>query len=92
MISQSTAFRSANLAMVKRPIHMIIIEGYSRVFTNRETNTDGQYSWIVSIDDLQITVADLDGGANLGNLAFTVQDHGGAITADFPALSSRARR
>lgn len=38
--------------------------------------------WLISIDDLKLTVSDLDGGANLADLIFTVQDYGHQITAD----------
>lgn len=40
--------------------------------------------WWVSADDLSQTVNDLDGGADVGNLCFTVQDFQNLITADFP--------
>lgn len=42
--------------------------------------------WLVSISDLAITVNDLDGGADLADLVFTVQDRRNAITADFPTF------
>lgn len=42
--------------------------------------------WLVSIDDLSQTIQDLDGGADVGNLCFTAQDFGAAITGDFPSF------
>jgi hypothetical protein len=42
--------------------------------------------WLISIEDLLTTVNDLDGGSDLADLIFTVNDRGGAITADFPTF------
>jgi hypothetical protein len=38
--------------------------------------------WLVSVDDLKLTVSDLDGGSDLSNLVFNVQDHAQLITSD----------
>ena len=92
MITPSPAFAAANLAMVKNPIHLIEIEGYSRVFTNKPTGVSGQFPWIVSIGDLSITVSDMDGGADLGDLSFNVQDRDQAITGDFPGFTFEGKR
>src|SRR5581483_3057730 len=40
------------------------------------------YDWLVSIDDQKLTVSDLDGGADLADLTFTIQDRGQQFTAD----------
>jgi hypothetical protein len=42
--------------------------------------------WLVSIDPLKLTVSDLDGGSDLSNLVFNVQDRGQLITADMPGF------
>jgi hypothetical protein len=47
------------------------------------TGTD----WLVSIDDLKITVSDLDGGSDLADLVFTVQDFGQQLTADLATFT-----
>lgn len=92
MIQASAAFTNANLALVKNPVYLIQIQGYARAFTNKPTGITGQYPWIVSIADLSITVSDMDGGADLGDLSFNVQDHGQAITADFPGFVFEGKR
>lgn len=86
MISAPANFTTANAKLAKEPIYLITITGYSRVFTNKTTGVAGQYNWLESIDDLSITVSDLDGGADLGQLTFTVQDFQHLITADFPGF------
>lgn len=84
MIPASGNFITANRANAKGIIYLLSIEGYARVFTNYETGVAGQYAWIEDMEDLEITVSDMDGGADLGTLSVTVQDHRGLITADFP--------
>jgi hypothetical protein len=42
------------------------------------------FPWLVSIDDLDINVNDMDGGSDVVNLCFTVQDFNNLITKDFP--------
>lgn len=42
--------------------------------------------WMESVDDYAYTLNDLDGGADVGNLCFTVQDHAFKVTASFPAF------
>ena len=62
----------------------VAIQGYSRVFTNYVDGIAGHYAWIVSVDNLDLTINDLDGGADQRTGGVTVQDVGNAITADFP--------
>lgn len=38
--------------------------------------------WLVSVDDLKLTVSDLDGGADLADLVFNVVDYQQKLTAD----------
>ena len=49
------------------------------------------YDWLVGMEDHQVTVNDLDGGCDLSDFIFTVQDGSpllpGAITADFPTFT-----
>jgi hypothetical protein len=87
MIETSAPFTTDNAFLLKLPIYLIeIAGGYTRAFTNRDTGVAGQYDWIESIEDHQITINDLDGGADLGEFTFTVQDRGNAITGDFPGF------
>jgi hypothetical protein len=88
MISAPSAFTTANAALVKQPIVVITIAGYSRVLTQYPTGVTGHYDWIESIEDLSVNVAgsDLDGGADQAQLVFTVQDHARLITADMPGF------
>jgi hypothetical protein len=45
------------------------------------------FDWLKSIEDLKITVSDLDGGADLADLVFTVQDRGQQLTADLASFT-----
>jgi hypothetical protein len=92
MIQASASFLSANAALVKQPIFLIEIAGYSRAFTSVPTFVVGQYPWITEIQDLAVTVSDLDGGADLGQFTFSVQDNGRAITGDFPGFTFEGKK
>lgn len=50
------------------------------------------YDWITNIDDLKLTISDLDGGSDLGDLVFTVQDHQPLITADLATFVFEGKR
>lgn len=84
MLTASQPFLTANAVHRKEPIFLLTIDGYYRAFSNKFGY--GTDDFIISIDDLATTVNDLDGGADLGTLVVTVQDRGGAITADFPGF------
>src|SRR5579862_4127959 len=89
MISATTNFQNALAAYRSGPlIKYITIAGYSRSFTdNLEfalAQGGGCVPWLVSIDDFSTSVNDMDGGADVGSLSFTVQDRNEAITGDFP--------
>ena len=95
MISASPAYLTANANPIKKPIFVITISGYSKAFSNAPlTGTIGGaaiYDWLVGMEDHQVTVNDLDGGCDLSDFIFTVQDGSpltpGAITADFPSFT-----
>jgi hypothetical protein len=85
VISSTSNFQAALAAFQSGNIPVqIVIQGYSRVFTNYPDGIAGHYPWIVSTDNLDLTVQDLDGGADQRTGGVTVQDNGGAITGDFP--------
>jgi hypothetical protein len=87
MISATANFKAALAAYTSGQIVVqVVIAGYSRVFTNYPDAVAGHYPWIVSIDNLDMTLNDLDGGADQRTGGFTVQDVGGAITSDFPGF------
>lgn len=87
MISATSNFQAALAAYTGGVIiQQVVIAGYPRVFTNYADGIAGHYPWIVSIDDLDMTVEDLDGGADQRTGGVTVQDVGNAITADFPGF------
>ena len=65
-------------------VKQIVIEDYPRVFTNVDDGIDGHFPWLVSVDDLDMTLNDLDGGADQRSGGCTIQDFAGAITGDFP--------
>lgn len=82
----NTALAAFSAAGGGKLIYRIDIAGYSRVFTNYDDATSGHYDWLGTIDNLSITLSDLDGGANQTALGFIVQDVGNAITSDFPSF------
>jgi hypothetical protein len=88
MISASPAYLAASAQSVLQPIFVITIDGYSRIFANQLTPffDTSVVDWLVDIQDLSVTVNDLDGGSDLADLVFTVQDHDGLVTADFPGF------
>lgn len=92
MITTNTNFDNANLPLVKKPIHLITITGYSRVFTNRSTGVGGQYDWVTNIEDHSITVNDLDGGSDLGEFTLSVLDYQRLLTADFPGFTFEGKK
>jgi hypothetical protein len=47
---------------------------------------------LVSVDPLTETVSDLDGGSDLSDLVFTVQDRGQAITADMGGFTFEGKK
>lgn len=85
MITVTPNFAAALAAFKNGRIPVqVVIAGYSRVFTSVPDGIPGHYPWIVSTDNLDLTLQDLDGGANQRTGGVTVQDVLGAITADFP--------
>jgi len=85
MISSTTNFQNALAAYTSGVIIVqVAIAGYWRVFTNYADGISGHYPWIVSVDNLDLTLEDLDGGADQRTGGVTVQDVAQAITADFP--------
>src|ERR1039458_214795 len=85
MISSTANFQAALAAYTDGPICVqIVIAGYPRVFTTYADGILGHYPWIVSVDSLDLTLQDLDGGADQRTGGVTVQDVGAAITGDFP--------
>lgn len=90
MIPASSAFNTANAELAKHPIVLVKIAGYSRVFTNYDTATMGQYKWIESMQDQGKTVNDLSGVADTRQMDFVIIDgdiaNPNAITGDFPTF------
>jgi hypothetical protein len=95
MITATSPYQLAEVSMQQEPVFLIQIQGYSRTFSNKLTDALGNTitaavgsdPWLVSIDDLAITVSDLEGGAELADLVFHVQDRGQAITADLATFT-----
>jgi hypothetical protein len=87
MISATPNFKAALAAYTNGKIVVqVVIAGYARVFTNYADGIAGHYPWIVSVDDLNMTLQDLDGGADQRTGGVFVQDVLGAITGDFPGF------
>lgn len=93
MITATSNYIAAFAKPNVRPVIVITIDTYSRAFSNRSGIAGvgaTVVNWLVSVEDLQTTVNDLDGGTDLADLVFSVQDGSptspGAITADFPSF------
>lgn len=63
-------------------IYTVEIAGYSRVFSNDAAY--GTDDWLGDIDDMTLTIDDVNGGWNQVSFGFTVQDFKHLLTADFP--------
>ena len=88
MISATSNFKTALAAFSSGNIIVqVVIANYARVFTNYADGIVGHYPWLVSADDLDMTIQDLDGGADQRSAGVTVQDVGNAITGDFPTFT-----
>jgi len=99
MIAATANYLAADAKISKVPVFIVVIQDYSRAFSNRTTTTGVGVTlvdWLVSIEDLQVTVNDLDGGTDLADLVFAVQDGSptsrGAITADFPSFTFEGKQ
>jgi len=90
MISANANYLAAAANNPKKPIFIITISDYFRVLSNVVIPgtfiATPMFDWLVSVEDLSVTVSDLDGGSDLADLVFTVQDRDGQITADFPVF------
>lgn len=86
-INALSTFRQGQLPV------LIEIEGYARQFIRGGVPASGdQYPWIVSIENIDTSVDDLNGGANQVTCTFNVQDVRGQITADFPNFVFEGKR
>jgi len=66
-------------------IYTVEIAGYGRVFSN--DSGYGNAPWLGAIDDMSVTIEDVDGGADQISFGFSVQDRGQLITGDFPSFT-----
>jgi len=83
MLTPSANWLAANAKFEKQIVTRIVIAGYYRTFsTNLNQSVDDP--WIVTIDEHDKTINDLQGGADQETFSFTVQDRNGKITADMP--------
>jgi len=87
MIPASSAWQAlAKVGGASSPmIIAFVISGYSRVFTTVPTGIPGFYPWISSgnAGTLTMSVNDLEGGSNVGDVSFTVMDVERQLTQDF---------
>jgi len=85
MIPQSSNFQSANASLAKQPWHLLVIEGFTPIYTFGYTSgVPNAYPWISKMAALNQRADDLTGGSSISDLAVTVLDKNGAITAAFP--------
>jgi hypothetical protein len=71
------------------PANVISVAGGSGVVGG---STATSYDWLTDIGDISLTVSDLDGGANLSNLTFSIQDNGHSFTSDLALFVFEGRK
>ena len=86
MLTATSNWLAANLKFEKTLVRRIVISGYYRSFSDNN-NQMVDDPWIVSLDEHDKTINDLQGGADQETLNFTVQDRNGAITADMAGFT-----
>jgi hypothetical protein len=80
MLTATTNWKLANNKLEKQPVYRIVIGNYYRTFSNYDNGVDDP--WLISIEDLNTNINDLDGGADQETLQFSIQDHipsGGSV-------------
>lgn len=79
-----TQLASAGAGGAAPPVVAFQITGYSRTFTSSPTGIPNFYPWLSSgnLGSLTMSVNDLEGGSNVGDLSFTVIDFNRLITQD----------
>jgi hypothetical protein len=84
MITASTNWQNANAPIARKPRHRIEIAGYSKIFTGPNVELANEYAWLkdAAWGSLNVSINDLECSSTLGDFTFTVQDRGGALTAD----------
>lgn len=89
MLVATPNWLAANRKYEKALVYHIVIDGYYRAFSLVPNTALATYPlaltddpWVVSIDEHDKTINDLNGGAAQETFAFTVQDRNDAITAD----------
>lgn len=83
MLTPTGNWLAANAKFEKQIVTRIVIAGYYRTFsTNINQSVDDP--WIVSVDEHDKTINDLQGGADSETFGFTIQDRNNKITADMP--------
>jgi len=87
MITPPSLWSTVNSFHNKAPVFLVEIETYGRSFTNVEIGFGGSVPWLVSLEDLALTISDLDGGADLAEFTFVVQDRGRVIVASMPTFT-----
>lgn len=86
MIATTPEYDAINAQLVKHPVYLVEIDGYSRAFISWDLGVSGQDPWITDMADYKISVSDLDGSADQGTLTFTVQDKDRQILESFPGF------
>lgn len=82
MISVPTNYATALAAFnAGKLIYTVEIAGYDRIFSN-DVNF-GTDDWLGEIDDMTLTIDDVNGGWNQVSFGFAVQDRDQQLTADF---------
>src|ERR1700690_3249925 len=82
MIAVPTNYANALAAFnAGKIIYTVEIAGYSRVFSNDAAF--GTADWLGDIDDMTLSIDDVNGGWNQVSFGFAVQDRDQLLTADF---------
>src|SRR5258708_3077821 len=81
MLTATANWLLANHKYEKQTIYRILISGYGRTFSDYDTQAT-DLPWLMSIDDHNKNINDLEGGADQETLNFTLQDRNNVLTAD----------
>lgn len=84
MLTPTNNWIAANRKFEKTVIKRVVIQGYYRTFTT-DISSGTDDPWIVSVDEHNKNINDLDGGADKETFNFTVNDRDNKITADMGA-------
>lgn len=73
MLTPTANWTAAFTKLELKPVYRVVIGGYYRTFSTFDNGVDDP--WLVTPEDQQKQINDLDGGAQTEKLTFNIQDH-----------------